>query len=693
MVESREYHSVGELISSPIYVFRIDYSIQVYNMVDGTVVFKQTIHEFVPMNNSHSAEFYQLVDSELQQLALRRGKSTLPAPRPVSYRSLTEDVTGRHPDSAAKRRDRTLDRGHRKPLFSMGSYLSRGRVSVRTDSLDNSSSLFWVGVFVSLAGSLVMAIIAIIYLGLVNLKYMKQEQARSRATSSTVDRTVSLNNSPNCSPFSIHPKELNSCLVNDDAYNGEYPEGDQRDPFALNREELGWTTQLNSEREDEVGDLARRHCSFECDPSQSHCGKEHRALGRDEAAKFCQQRQEEEKKAAAAPDQKKLPEAERPTQKEEARAPDIRPANGARDDQQIKIYSAFERYLEDSKYRTKYEEIKLLGRGGFAEVYVARYIVDGNFYAIKKVPVVLEEGEELKQHHAYREIEAMTRLNHQNIVRYMTCWIEKGGRPFVGEEANATRSGRSVARDALTHTDLKTSELAMEWDRGGEEDCDKDPSESPSHRPRAAVRHKVPLVFYIQMEYCTGSSLADYIANRHDRASSNLKYFQQILSALREIHASGLIHRDIKPANMLIDKSGNLKICDFGLAVYQAPETSADPQSACSIRSELTTKAGTRQYLSPEQLANLPYDEKVDIYSTGLILLELCRFFETMHERFLAFQDLRRKRLLPKELEGKEEGALILRMTEEDPRARPSAAEIMELPAFRAWVLREGLAT
>ena len=348
-------------------------------------------------------------------------------------------------------------------------------------------------------------------------------------------------------------------------------------------------------------------------------------------------------------------------------------------------YLKLERYLENNKYKTKYEEIKMLGKGGFAEVYTARYILDGNIYAIKKVPVGLEEDEDLKQHHAYREIEAMTRLSHQNIVRYMTCWIEKG------EEISVERMKEKseVVSNYMSHSDLRTSEVQIEWDRGSEI---KESHHSTKQEVIKSIKPlnrkcKIPLVFFIQMEYCAGSSLKDWIEKGEAEANPKLsaKYFTQIIKALKAIHSNGLIHRDMKPANVFLDRKGNLKVGDFGLAVLQLNKETTI-KTACGTRSVSTTKAGTKLYLSPEQLAEKVYDEKIDIYSTGLILLELSHKFETTHERIAVFSKLKEERKLPKKLQKKPEADLILKMTEKEPVNRPSAEMVFELPCYKEWI-------
>ena len=91
--------------------------------------------------------------------------------------------------------------------------------------------------------------------------------------------------------------------------------------------------------------------------------------------------------------------------------------------------------------------------------------------------------------------------------------------------------------------------------------------------------------------------------------------FRQILSALSHLHSVGILHRDIKLENIMIkdDLNGEItvKIIDFGL-------------SAIKFSKELKyDSVGTLAYCSPEILLRRPYDEKIDIWSSGLILYNI----------------------------------------------------------------------
>lgn len=119
---------------------------------------------------------------------------------------------------------------------------------------------------------------------------------------------------------------------------------------------------------------------------------------------------------------------------------------------------------------------------------------------------------------------------------------------------------------------------------------------------------------YISMEYVSGEDLKT-LMRRIGRISAGKAAFivRQICEGLAEAHGQGVIHRDLKPQNIMIDKEGDVRIMDFGIAR--------------SLRTRGITEAGvimgTPEYMSPEQVEGRDLDQRSDIYSLGVIFYEM----------------------------------------------------------------------
>jgi serine/threonine protein kinase/tetratricopeptide (TPR) repeat protein len=119
---------------------------------------------------------------------------------------------------------------------------------------------------------------------------------------------------------------------------------------------------------------------------------------------------------------------------------------------------------------------------------------------------------------------------------------------------------------------------------------------------------------FITMEYVPGEDLKSFIhRSRQLTIGTAVTIAKQVCEGLEEAHRLGIIHRDLKPSNIVIDKDGNAKIMDFGIAR--------------SIREKGTTAPnvliGTPEYMSPEQTEAKEVDQRSDIYSLGIILYEM----------------------------------------------------------------------
>ncbi|WP_330239619.1 Stk1 family PASTA domain-containing Ser/Thr kinase [Streptomyces sp. NBC_00525] len=121
---------------------------------------------------------------------------------------------------------------------------------------------------------------------------------------------------------------------------------------------------------------------------------------------------------------------------------------------------------------------------------------------------------------------------------------------------------------------------------------------------------------YIVMEYVDGSTLRELLhSGRRLLPERTLEMTVGILQALEYSHRAGIVHRDIKPANVMLTRTGQVKVMDFGIARAMGDSGMTMTQTAAVI--------GTAQYLSPEQAKGEQVDARSDLYSTGCLLYEL----------------------------------------------------------------------
>ena len=119
---------------------------------------------------------------------------------------------------------------------------------------------------------------------------------------------------------------------------------------------------------------------------------------------------------------------------------------------------------------------------------------------------------------------------------------------------------------------------------------------------------------FISMEYVDGQSLDELIQSVGTLSTKQtIAIGRQMCAGLEAIHARQIVHRDLKPANMMIDRSGQAILMDFGLAYHHG-------------RDRLTGEGailGTLAYISPEQAYGQPTDARTDLYALGLVLFEM----------------------------------------------------------------------
>jgi len=119
---------------------------------------------------------------------------------------------------------------------------------------------------------------------------------------------------------------------------------------------------------------------------------------------------------------------------------------------------------------------------------------------------------------------------------------------------------------------------------------------------------------FITMEYVSGEDLKTMIRMAAGLSiGAVLSIGKQVCDGLAEAHSLGVVHRDLKPQNIMIDKGGNAKIMDFGIARSIREKGITGP----------SVLIGTPEYMSPEQAEAKEVDQRSDIYSLGIILYEM----------------------------------------------------------------------
>lgn len=162
---------------------------------------------------------------------------------------------------------------------------------------------------------------------------------------------------------------------------------------------------------------------------------------------------------------------------------------------------------------------------------------------------------------------------------------------------------------------------------------------------------------FLVMERIDGEPLSTRLARAAPESPAwVLRLARAILDALEPCHAAGIVHRDIKPSNILIDRQGNVRLADFGVASLGPSELTAEGSTL-----------GTRAYMAPEQMRRATVDGRADLYALGVTLFEAATGLR-MHTEERSIDD---------------PGALVRQHTGDPALAAAIAAAVAEEPDQR----------
>ncbi|WFD17826.1 non-specific serine/threonine protein kinase [Malassezia caprae] len=402
-----------------------------------------------------------------------------------------------------------------------------------------------------------------------------------------------------------------------------------------------------------------------------------------------------------------------------------------------------------SRYLSDFEEVEFLGKGAFGVVVKARNKLDERFYAVKKIRLSSSAAEEertmreimalsrLDHPHIVRyvtcwiERTAVPSLPVGSELSTEPAWDASHMTTSQQMDASALQALHHMTHgnmDDFLSMDKESSSDAGDFIEFGHEDSIEDSDEesasdragakmveldrsngdqfqrSNSHMssddmPLSSLDHSAASsstrVLYIQMEYVENQTLGDAI-ERGLSIDQAWHIFRQMLEALAHIASLGIIHRDLKPSNVLMDAHGDIKVGDFGLATTNLHAMDGGLRESVLSGStadlkELTSGLGTFSYIAPEVLSkqglSTKYNQKVDMFSLGIIFFEMIasqRYYTTTMERFQLLRQLRMPQVeLPKGWDRTRFAAqteIILQLLDHDPAKRPTPMAMLRSP-------------
>lgn len=256
--------------------------------------------------------------------------------------------------------------------------------------------------------------------------------------------------------------------------------------------------------------------------------------------------------------------------------------------------------LQDNMFLNTFTDITYINKGGEGYIYKAKHIIDNKYYAIKKIPFFINtdnptEIVAINILNKLKEVRCMSGLDHPNIIKYYTSWIEANK-----SEYNINNMDEYECDSSITINDKSYFCVCL----------------------------------FVQMELME-LSLRDFLQTYDNEIKKNhIKLLvNNILDGVRYLHTHDIIHRDLKPENVLLKIKNNqiidIKIADFSLVIEKKKIIVNNEQNL-----------GTPTYTPPENVNGI-ITKKYDIYSLGIILFEIINNFTTFMETYIKINELK----------------------------------------------------
>ncbi|XP_046824947.1 serine/threonine-protein kinase PAK mbt [Vespa crabro] len=200
------------------------------------------------------------------------------------------------------------------------------------------------------------------------------------------------------------------------------------------------------------------------------------------------------------------------------------------------------------------------------------------------------------------------------------------------------------------------------------------------HHPNIVEMYDSFLVddeLWVVMEYLEGGALTDIVTHSRMDESQIATVCSQCLKPLAYLHSQGVIHRDIKSDSILLTADGRVKLSDFGFCAQVSQEL---PKRKSLV--------GTPYWMSPEVISRLPYGPEVDIWSLGIMIIEMVDgeppfFNEPPLQAMRRIRDMPPPKLKNSHKVSPRLQGFLERMLVRDPAQRATAAELLQHPFLR----------